>query len=178
MLLPYKGKPLIRHTVDASLSSNVDGVVVVINQDIKGLLREATVPGVNKIFLNDRASEGLSSSVKAGLMVLPTEVEAAVFLLGDQPLISKDEINRLVEVYRGGCIKPIYQSAYRGKKGHPVLFQRKMFNDLLDIEGDSGGRSVIQKYQSSVMQIEMGKEYPFDIDTVKDYERLLRKEVS
>lgn len=178
MLLKYKGKSLVRNVIQASLSSELDGAVVVINSEIDGLLQEAMVPGVSKVFLNSCPGDGLSSSVKAGLCVLPAEAEAVIFLLGDQPLITEDEINRLIDEYAKGEYPYIYQSMYHGEIGHPVLFPRKMFSHLLNVRGDKGGRAVMKQYPRSVKYVEMDKEYPFDIDTMKDYKNLLRKEVS
>ncbi|MED2974845.1 nucleotidyltransferase family protein [Fictibacillus sp. B-59209] len=178
MMLRYQEKTLIRHVIDAALDSDVDDVVVVINPEVEGLLAEATVAGVNKIFLNNHSNKGLSSSVKSGLYVLPAEVEAAIFLLGDQPLISSREINLLLEDFHADHEHFIYQSSYIGKRGHPVLFHRRMFNRLLEIKGDKGGRDLVKKNTDQVKVIEMGKNYPFDIDTIADYKKLLRKEVS
>ncbi|MGG1573942.1 nucleotidyltransferase family protein [Fictibacillus sp. NRS-1165] len=178
MMLRHQGRTLIQHVIEAAVNSDVDGVAVVINPDVDGLLAEATMAGVNKIFLNYQSNQGLSASVKSGLYVLPAEAEAAIFLLGDQPLISSREINLLLEESHADHSHSVYQSSYFGKRGHPVLFHRKMFNRLLEIKGDKGGRDLVKKYTDEVKIVEMGRNYPFDIDTMADFKKLLRREVS
>ncbi|SCC29210.1 molybdenum cofactor cytidylyltransferase [Fictibacillus enclensis] len=178
MMLRHKGKTLIHHVIDAAVNSKADGVIIVINPEVDGLLAEASVPGVSKVFLNDQSDSGLSMSMKSGLYVLPSEAEAAIFLLGDQPLVTTREIDLLLEEFQGNQAYSIYQSSYRGKKGHPVLFQRSMFDRLLDVKGDKGGREVIRQFSGETQTVEMGRSHPFDIDTKDDYRRLLRKEVS
>ncbi len=178
MLLPFQGKTIIRHVIDHALCSDLDGIVVVVNPAVEGLINEASETGVNKVILNSRAGEGLSTSVKSGLLFLPLKVEAALFMLGDQPLITNKEIDRLVHRFKKGRSAPIYQSSYLGNKGHPVIFQRSLFGDLYNVQGDEGGRALIKKYHHHVQLVEMGRRNPSDIDTRNDYEKLLDEEVS
>ncbi|MGP4080646.1 nucleotidyltransferase family protein [Pseudalkalibacillus sp. R45] len=178
MLLPFQGKTIIRHVIDHALCSALDGVVVVVNPAVDGLVDEASVNGVNKVILNSRTDDGLSTSVKSGLLFLPLKVEAVLFMLGDQPLITNKEIDRIVHRFKKERLAPIYQSSYLGKKGHPVLFKRHLFGDLYNVQGDEGGRAVLKKYHQHVRLVEMRKRNPSDIDTRNDYEKLLDEEVS
>lgn len=178
MMLPYKGKSMLQHVIDHGLDSSLSGVSVVINPDVPGLYQEVAVTGVNEILFNDRASDGMSTSMKQGLLSIPNHIKAVVFLLGDQPLLSSDEINKVIKDYDRQTYRPlIVQASYQGEKGHPVLFDRKLFPYLLDAKGDEGGRSVLKKFQKEVFYSEMGKEQIPDIDTLVDYEHLLREEV-
>jgi CTP:molybdopterin cytidylyltransferase MocA len=178
MILPYNGKSILQHVINQGLGSSLSGISVVINPDVPGLYQEATVTGVNQILINDQASDGMSTSVKLGLRSIPNHIKAAVFLLGDQPLLSSDEINKVIKDYDRQKDRPlIVQASYQGEKGHPVLFDRKMFPYLLDAKGDEGGRSVLKKFQKEVFYSEMGKKQIPDIDTLVDYENLLREEV-
>ncbi|WP_082234593.1 nucleotidyltransferase family protein [Halobacillus massiliensis] len=177
MLLPFRGKTLVRSVIEQAINSTLDEVVVVVNPDVAGLVNEARIPGVRKVILNSRANRGLSTSVQAGLTTLPEHAEAALFLLGDQPYITEREINKVIERYKKTRNSSIYQSTSFGVRGHPVLFHRELFGELFSVSGDEGGRSVIKKYNQQVELVEMSTNHLFDIDTKGDYEKVLSEEV-
>src|SRR5258708_4969636 len=97
MLLPYQEKTLVGHVIETSLHSVLDGVVVVINPKVEGLLDAVSVPGIKQVLKNHDSHLGMSTSIKAGLNALPQQVEAIVILLGDQPEMDEGTINRIVE---------------------------------------------------------------------------------
>jgi molybdenum cofactor cytidylyltransferase len=177
MLLPYQQKALVQHVIEKSLNSVLDGVVVVINSKIEGLYKEVLIPGLKQIIQNNDSHLGMSSSIKAGLNSLPQQVEAMVILLGDQPEICEKSINKVVETYRMKNKPSVVQSVFlNNEKGHPVLFKRNVFPHLLMIEGDSGGKSVIQTFSKEVVYAEMNHMNFPDVDTIKDYQRLINQE--
>ncbi|MEJ9151468.1 nucleotidyltransferase family protein [Bacillus smithii] len=176
LLLPYKGKSMIRHVLDASTNSCLNGVIVVVNSDIAGLQQEVRSSSVNKLVLNDEAGKGMSTSLKAGVTNLPSTTDAAVVLLGDQPLVTADDINEVIRCYVSNEA-PIVQAQYQSKRGHPVLFDHSMFPYLFHITGDEGARSVLKKFANQIRLARLDKPYPEDVDTPEDYEELLRKEV-
>ncbi|GHH99841.1 hypothetical protein AM1BK_33840 [Neobacillus kokaensis] len=173
LLLPYKGKTLIRHTLDECVKTQLDGIIVVVNSHVEKLAREAQIEGISKVIVNDRSNEGMSSSVKLGLQSLPDSVQAAIFLLGDQPLMSSKEIDKIINAYHSQSNFSIIQAKYQGIKGHPVLFKRNLFPHLLSINGDEGGKSVIKKFEKHVYYTEMNRKIIPDIDTPEEYKLLL-----
>ena len=88
---------------------------------------------------------GQASSVKTGLLFLKNNVEAIIFLLVDQPQININMINKVIITY--ACLKPnIIVHKFENKNRHPVLFSKNTFTDLLEIQGDSGGRQLFSKF--------------------------------
>ncbi|MBM4763647.1 nucleotidyltransferase family protein [Bacillus sp. B15-48] len=172
LLLPFKEKTLLSHVLDQCKQSNVNGIVVVVHPKIDGLVQEAEKGGADIVILNRKADEGMSTSFIAGIEALPKEADAAIFLLGDQPLMSVNEINAVI-TDSSKQTHLIYQAAYYGKKGHPVLFKREIFPELLKVKGDEGGRSVLKKYANFVSYTEMNRPEIQDIDTPEQYEALL-----
>ncbi|MDQ0218703.1 nucleotidyltransferase family protein [Peribacillus cavernae] len=178
LLLPFKGKTILRHVIDHALHSALYGITVVINPDIPDLVKEASIPGIDKIVINEKASQGMSASVKSGLHTVPANADAAMFLLGDLPLLTADEMNSVIrDYYQHKTSKLIIQAKYGDQQGHPVLFDRSLFSDLLHVSGDEGGRSIIKIYKQEVYYSEIGKKITSDIDTQADYQNLLREEV-
>jgi molybdenum cofactor cytidylyltransferase len=177
LLLPFQDKSLLRHVINQCLKSRVDGLIVVVNPLIEALVKEANVSGVDKVILNECTNEGMSTSVIAGLRSLPKTVKSAIFLLGDQPLMTSTEINSIIDDYFGNQNYSIFQATYQGVKGHPVLFKRKMFLHLLSISGDEGGKSIIKRFEQDVYFTEMGREVIPDVDTPMDYQLLIEKDI-
>jgi molybdenum cofactor cytidylyltransferase len=178
LLLPFNGKTIIQHVIDESKKSQLSGIVVVINPEMDELKKEVSKAAVNRIVLNNIANQGMSTSIKAGLKSVPETTDAVVVLLGDQPLIAADDIDAVIQCYERNGNPLIVQAKYRTKKGHPVLFDHAMFSHLFKVRGDEGARSIIKNFPNNICFAAIEKPYPHDIDTPKDYEKLLRKEVS
>jgi molybdenum cofactor cytidylyltransferase len=174
LALRLGGKSLLRHVVEAALAAPVDEVVVVLGHGAAELEQELPRdPRVRTIFNPDYAT-GQSSSVKAGINALASQAQAAVFLLGDQPLISSRAIEALVGAFRSGH-SAVVRPRYRGTPGHPVLFSRALFPELLQVTGDQGGRELLARHQGEVAMVDLNLESPVDIDTKEDYSQLVRK---
>ncbi len=68
---------------------------------------------------------------------------------------------------------PIAASGYAGTIGTPVLFHKIFFDELMKLQGDAGARKLIDKYKDQATVVSF-PEGVIDIDTVEDYEALLR----
>jgi molybdenum cofactor cytidylyltransferase len=121
---------------------------------------------------NPRWAAGLSTSVRAGIEALPADVQAALFVMADQPNLTPGVIDALLRRYEE-THAPIVVPLYGGQRGNPVLFDREMFPELERVEGDRGGRDLIEKYRPAVEFVEVGPpQAALDVDTPEDYERL------
>jgi molybdenum cofactor cytidylyltransferase len=108
--------------------------------------------------------------VRAGLAALPTGVSAALFLLGDQPEVTPEVIEALVQRHRQ-TLALIVVPSYRGQRNNPVLFDQAAFAEMGRLRGDVGGRVLIERFQQSVERVAFDAPPPFDIDTPEDYRR-------
>ncbi len=169
-LLPWRETTLLEHVVDTLLESSVQDTLVVIGhraEQIGTLLRDRPV----SLVVNEDWPEGLSSSVEAGLQALSARYEACLFVLSDQPNVTTDLINTMMERYHR-TLATIVAPSYRGRRGNPVLFSRSLFPELMSLQGDTGGREVVLRHQEDVETVEVEQEDIFlDIDTEADYQR-------
>lgn len=100
------------------------------------------------------------------------EVDSALLLLGDQPLITAQDIDILISTYRKTG-KSIIAPTYEGKRGNPILFDASLFPELLEITGDEGGRSVLERHRDEIATVEMGNPLAnIDVDTWEAYQRV------
>jgi molybdenum cofactor cytidylyltransferase len=175
--LPLAGEPLLRHTVRRALSSSLDDLFVVLDhrgQEVAAALGELPV----HVIVNPFADRGQSTSVVAGLAALEDaspHIGAAIILLGDQPSVEPAVIDALIDAWRETS-SPIVAPRYRDGFGNPVLFERGVFPELMNLKGDVGARSVVCAHQQagSLALVPVDFTAPPDVDTVEDYEDLLQ----
>lgn len=159
-----RGKPLIAKAVDAAAASRLDPVLVVTGHQADKIA--AALAGAPAALVhNARFAEGLSSSLQAGLAAVPEDCDGAMILLGDMPEITPALIDRLIAAFHPGAI---CVATAQMRRGHPVLWARRFFAELMTLKGDKGARDVMQAHDNQVLEIEAGDDAPLaDIDTVE-----------
>ncbi len=165
------GRPLLQWAIDSALASNVDQVVVVLGHrsaELRARLRR----GRFRVIHNPKFEEGLSTSLKAGLEVLPPDCEAACVFLGDTPFVPWSATNEVIHQFRSTGM-PVWRPCYRNVPGHPVLVGRDVWPLIVDLKGDVGLRTLLLNYPDSL--ISMNMDPPRDVDTIDDLEHLRRE---
>ncbi len=166
LLAPVEGKPMLAHAVDAALGAQGIGPVVVVTGHEREQV-EAALPGRAVTFTeNPRYAEGLSTSLAAGLAALPQGIDAALVCLGDMPRIAPRLIERLMAAYAPTEGRSIVVPTHQGKRGNPVLWDRRFFPAMAAVAGDVGARHLIGEHSDEVVEIEAGDPAVlFDVDT-------------
>ena len=171
-LLMYEGKSLLRRATETALQSACRPVVVVLGAHSDRLRDEVSdLPVV--VVENPGWSEGMGASIRAGVAALQSaaeEVEAAVLMFCDQPLITPRIVDELTAVYGKTCPLAV-ASEYGGTCGVPALFSRRLFSELNSLEGAEGAKQIIKRHRGRVLCIAV-PEGVMDVDTPADYERL------
>lgn len=169
-----KGKPLVRYVAEATAESGVASTVVVTGNGAHAV--EAALQGLPVRFIqNHEYSKGLSSSLKCGLSTLPDDVDAAVVLLGDMPLVSAGLIDTLIAAFDPEEDRTICVATRHGRRGNPVLWARRFFAEMMAIEGDVGAKHLISAYPELVCEVEAADDAPLtDIDTPEALEAVAR----
>jgi molybdenum cofactor cytidylyltransferase len=172
-LLPVHGEPLIRHTLQRVLASSLDEVILVVGHEADEV-RDTVADLPVKCVFNPDAAAGQSTSVRAGLAALSSDVEAAVFILGDQPGIDPAVIDALVAAWRTSGAA-VAAPRYQDRMGNPVLFDRRVFPELAALEGDTGARPVVRAHHDSgdLHVVPVPGHAPPDVDTEADYAALI-----
>lgn len=173
LLAPYGTSTVVRTVVDTVRSAGVDYVVVVGGPD--GEAVRAAAGGPPAVWAeNSDPDRGLSSSVATGVAALPPNVGAALMVLGDQPTVSVQVIERVMAAWREGG-GPVVAPRYRGLRGNPVLFDAALFEALGALAGEHGARDFIASDPARVTMVDIAEPPPMDIDTPSDYDELLRR---
>ena len=172
-LLSYQGRSLILHAVEVALASMSQPIIVVLGAYVEQIKPELMLKAV-QVVENSQWQEGMSSSIRAGIsMLLKTnsKLDAVIISLADQPLVSPQIFNQLIQSYQE-TQKVIIASKYNETTGVPALFSNALFPELMQLEGDKGAKALIQKYIDRGL-ILLIPEAAIDIDTPDDYKQLL-----
>jgi molybdenum cofactor cytidylyltransferase len=171
-LLLYKGQTLLQNTLSVALTSNAQSVIVVLGANADILQTEIT-NGKIHVVVNDDWQEGMGSSIRTGVKAI-TEInpstEGVILLVCDQPFINSALLNNLITAHQKTG-KEIVACTYGNTFGPPVFFHQSLFSELLQLKGDTGARSIVQKHLDNMEAIPF-PEGIFDIDTKGDYEKI------
>lgn len=165
LLAPVSGKPMVRHAVEAALSSAAEKTIVVTGHRPDDV-RRALAP-LTPLFVENRDySKGLSTSLKCGLGLVPEGFDGALILLGDMPGVSAALLDRLIAAFDPSEGRAICVATRHGKRGNPVLWARRFFEEIMALEGDVGARHLIAQNAELVCEVEADDDAPLtDIDT-------------
>jgi molybdenum cofactor cytidylyltransferase len=174
LLAELGGKPLVRLVAEQALASKAKGVIVVTGHQAE--LVEKALAGLDVKFVrNPDFAQGLASSVKAGVAAVPDGADGAVICLGDMPMISAALIDRLIEAFAPDRGNLIAVPVSDGRRGNPVLWSRRFFNELMTLDGDIGARHLIAKHTEAVAEVPVEGFGAFlDIDTPQALEAAQR----
>jgi molybdenum cofactor cytidylyltransferase len=177
LLLDLDGKPILCHAVDQALGAGLSEVVVVSGHQASKV-REALGDRAVKVIEAREHKLGMSASLKAGIRALGPRTDAALVMLGDMPQVSAPLIRRLIAAYNPLEGRSIVVPTVDGKRGNPVLFDRRYFEEMLALEGDVGARHLIGAHDDQVAELAVDDAAVFtDVDTPEAYDQLLAKAV-
>lgn len=170
VLLSLGGRTLLAHVIAAAQASGCGSVIVVAGSHAGDVRREAEALAA-QVVVNPRYAEGMASSLAAGVAALPSDCEAAVVLLGDQPRVGAAAIDRLVAAYRATG-KPMVLSRYGNVAGAPALIAHPLFAEVAALTGDAGARGIAARHPDRVAEVRLAPDEAWDVDTPDDFARL------
>ena len=165
-VVPYRGKPLAQHAVDALASASVGEVVVVTGHDADEVERALALPPQGRFVRNADHATGQASSLAAGLHHLDHDSEGAVVLLADQPGVTDAEVRALIDAFERGRSR-VVRIAYTDGPG-PALLSREVYAEAGHLHGDIGARALIASHPDWVEEVAVPFRAPPDIDRPED----------
>jgi molybdenum cofactor cytidylyltransferase len=175
-LVEFKGKSLLQHAIDVSDSLDFDNKVLVLGARKDEIESELDLKGF-EVLMNESWEEGMSTSIRGGVLrsqELENELDHILILLSDQPFLSRERIEELIQVQLNKNSQATF-SEYAGDIGVPAIFSAEVFYDLKELKGDQGAKKLIhdQNLDFEIVKFEMGN---FDVDTAEDVELLKQME--
>mgnify|MGYP000864802967 CR=1 FL=1 len=179
LLLEYRGITFIENTLKKVLNENFYELAIItcdkeVKKKCQNYIKKLEKDKKNIYLVDNKKSEkGQSESIKMGLKTLG-KCDGYMFFSCDQPFLTSDTIKKILQNFR---TKGITIPEYNGKRSLPVIFGKNFKNELLKLEGDTGGKTVISNHQDKIKIVEIENPYEGkDIDTKEDYEMLKKGE--
>ncbi len=173
-LLPWQGRPLVRHVAEVALASQLAGLVVVLGaaaQETRTALQG--MHGATTLVDCPDFATGQAASLRCGLGALPPTTSAVVVLLVDQPLITTELLNRMVQLFTEHPGTVAVVPRYEGRRGNPTLLAATLFADLQRLEGDRGARDLLQLHADRISWLDLDDPaVVVDLDTPEAYRAL------
>ena len=161
------GRSLIRRALDAVPGEEFEKVAVVTQySEVLALAKEFRFAPVR----NKHPDWGISHTISLGLEALG-DVDGALFLVSDQPLLRRDSVRALAGLWQAQPDK-LAALAHGGVRGNPCVFPARFFPELLELEEDHGGNTVIRRHEEDLILLEVRQEELTDVDTPRALERL------
>ena len=172
LLASLGGRPVLQHVLDAVARAGLDDVVVVLG-DQAAAIRAAVSWRTERIAVNPRPMDGLSSSLRIGLDVAAEEptLDAVVVLLGDQPAVRPEVISAVLAAAEAAP-QPILRVRYADDDApNPVLVRRAAWALAAGLSGDRGLGPLLLQRPDLVAEVAVTGANP-DIDTPEDLVRV------
>ena len=167
------GEPMVARVVAAARASRAVSVTVVVGHQADQIAATLPAEGVSVVHAA-RYADGLAGSLHAGVAALPPGTAAAIVCLGDMPLVTSAMIDQIIAAYDQDKGSLIVVPTHTGKRGNPVLWDRRFFPDIMALTGDTGARSLLLRHAGHVAEIEVGSDAILtDFDTPAALERRL-----
>ncbi len=167
------GPTFLRQLIDTLQRAGLETVIVVAGADVE-LIRAEVIASARSVRVveNPQPSMGQLSSLQAALVGLDDPAIGAILVMpDDQPLVSVATIKQLLEAYRASGA-PIVRPVRGSRHGHPVVFDRSLFDELRRTDLARGAREVIVAHLDAARDVPVDDEGAFvDIDTPDDYLR-------
>jgi molybdenum cofactor cytidylyltransferase len=176
VLLPWGHSPsILDHIVAQLKAAEVDHILVVTGHEAGKVREIAARHDVEIVHNPDYATGEMLSSLKVGVRALPEKVAAALVVLGDQPRIQPEIVQRVVQAYtegKGSIVAPSYQM----RRGHPILIDRRYWDELLALPADGAPRDLINAHADEIAYVTVDTDSVLgDVDTPEDYEEERRR---
>ncbi len=174
LLMTLGEQTIIASTID-NARVHISPLGLVSGSCAESISEIAAAKGINTIY-NPDYLQGQSSSIKKGLELVPPGY-AAMFILGDQPLVAPETYLMLREAYSNSTALIVVPVDKNEKRGNPTVFSPQLFREINELSGDIGARNLIEEHLDQVLFINVDdRGIGVDIDSPEQYAEVAKIE--
>jgi molybdenum cofactor cytidylyltransferase len=178
MILPWAETTVLGKVVEVFSEAGVQNLIIVTGGD-----REKVEHEISRlkskfqktpVYNPDYEKKGMLSSILAGLNSIPEDAEAVLIGLGDQPQVEISTVIKILEYFNQkgqGIIIP----SYNHRRGHPILLDSAMIQELKTFPPDYSLRDFLNTHQGEISYVSANISVLQDLDTPQDYQKYLGK---
>ena len=173
LFLKLGNQSVIQQVVANLKNSKVSDTFVVTGHEQE--LVEEELEGASVTFINNpEYAKGLSTSLRTALAGVPQEYSGVLVCLGDMPFVQPKHIDALIEAFNPVSEHQICVPTFQGKRGNPVLWDRRYMQEMMEVRGDVGAKHIIGDYEEFVTEVELNDASVItDLDTPEVYSELV-----
>lgn len=167
----FEGKSLIRRALEAVPKELLSAVTVVTQYpEVETLAEEFGFAPIK----NQHPDYGISHTIALGTQAMRA-CDAILYLVSDQPLLERSSVEKVIACWKEHPDR-IVGAAHNGKRGNPCIFPQAFFDELLALQEDHGGNTVIRAHPDRLLTVEVGKKELTDVDTPQALEDLKKEQ--
>jgi molybdenum cofactor cytidylyltransferase len=171
LFVTVRGESLLRRAVRRALASGVHPVLVVLGHESERARTE--LEGLDCVpVLNTDYAQGINTSLRTGIAAVPKEATAALVMLGDMPFVTQQMLEAVVSRYLAGAA-PLVVSSYAGVDAPPMLYDRSLFSELVELDGDGCGKKVVKRHRRECLEVAWPASALRDMDVPADVDAAL-----
>jgi xanthine/CO dehydrogenase XdhC/CoxF family maturation factor/CTP:molybdopterin cytidylyltransferase MocA len=168
-LADIAGQPMLARTLDAVSQLERRHPVTVVLGAHADLLESLVHAASARVASNPDYAQGMAGSIRAGLAQAPRDARGVLVTLADQVAVTADDLRALVACWEQQPDR-IVAAEYSGTLGAPVVFPVDLFDELAQLQGDRGARTLLSRHPGRVVGVPMPSA-ALDIDTPADIPR-------
>jgi molybdenum cofactor cytidylyltransferase len=176
-LLPIEGERFIERIVGVLKDSRAARIIVVLGHNADDLRLQIQQLPV-EILSNPDYKKGQLSSLQVAIRHLQSDADCDALLvhLVDHPFIDGALVDRMIDQFYSSR-KAIVIPTHQGRRGHPVIFARRLFAELLAAPMDQGAKAVVNAHREETLELATDKQgVTLDIDTPELYRQHVKGE--
>jgi len=167
LMADFRGEPMLASVLRATDGIFAARVVITRHREVADYCSQRQIP------CHLHSLPYRSDTIRLGLSHMGDAINGCMFCPGDQPLLSRETITAMTRAFTSAP-ENIWQLAFDGKTGTPVIFPRSMFSRLRSLSGSSGGRVVLQEHPELIRHVTASDPAELqDVDTPEDLKALL-----
>lgn len=170
-LLPYGTGTFLTSVVAAISGAGVQEIIAVVGHRASAIQGAVELPAGGRYCFNADFDRGMTTSVQAGIRAVRAESEGVALCLVDQPTLQPETIRRLID-HCWRC--PLIVPTWGGRRGHPLLVHRSLFEELLAVPAETGVNVVLRKDPTRVCEVHIDQDVVLDVDTPEQFNNLSR----
>jgi molybdenum cofactor cytidylyltransferase len=175
LLLPFGKHTVIEESLLQLAESGPDEIMVITGfqeEKVSKLISEKFQGTINVVY-NESYNSGRAESIRCALRNIDEKSDAILFMVADKPSVKSNLIRKAIGEFKRVAPSILYVQIPTGR-GHPVLFSRSLFGELMNLEGEPTGNTIFNKYRNDTAII-YDEKPQIDIDTAEDYENVLNE---
>ncbi len=167
-LLKFNDTTFLGQIISVLKLSDVDRITVVLGAEAETIKESMDLSGTSAV-VNKNYQRGQLSSLIVGIEDIPEETEAILLCLVDAPFITKEVVNKIISKFKE-TDSPIIVPVFNKERGHPTLFSRSLFSELVNAPKEQGARYVLYSNEEKILELETAEGgILIGINTPEDY---------